>query len=101
MSYYNTTNLKGDGLKSSQSKAISQSALIYSFFLDYNKPLSPSMVLKKLNLKCPITSVRRAITNLTLDNKIVKTSSMVEGNYGKPEHLWKVKTDADDIIRRV
>ena len=97
MSYYNTTNIKGDDLKISRSNAISQEALIYGFFLDYKKPLSPSMILAKLNLRCPITSIRRAVTNLTLDNKIIKTDKTTRGLYGKPEHLWKIKTDADDL----
>ena len=97
MSYYNTTKIKGDSLKTSQKKAESQESLIYNFFLDYKEPLSPSMILYKLGLNCPITSIRRAVTNLTLDKKIVKTSRTVKGVYGKPEHLWKVKTDADDL----
>jgi len=97
MSYYNTTKIKGDALKTSQKKAESQESLVYNLFLDYKKPLSPSMILYKLGLNCPITSIRRAVTNLTLDNKIIKTSATTRGLYGKPEHLWKVKTDADDL----
>lgn len=97
MSYYNTTSEKGQELKESHRKARSQEELIYSYFLTCGKPLSPSMVLDKLNLNCPITSVRRAMTNLTLDEKIVKTDEKVEGLYGKKEHLWKLKTFEDEI----
>ena len=54
-------------------------------------------VLKKLNLECPITSVRRALTNLTNEDKIIKTDVKVVGLYGKKEHLWRLKTAQDDI----
>jgi hypothetical protein len=97
MSYYNTTNEKGFDLQKSHEKARNQEEIIYSFFLTYGKPLSPSQVLKKLNLECPITSVRRALTNLTNEDKIIKTDVQVVGLYGKKEHLWRLKTAQDDI----
>tara|TARA_R100001086_G_scaffold206955_2_gene122729 strand:+ start:189 stop:506 length:318 start_codon:yes stop_codon:yes gene_type:complete len=97
MSYYNTTNEKGFDLQKSHEKARNQEEIIYSFFLTYGKPLSPSQVLKKLNLECPITSVRRALTNLTNEDKIIKTDVKVVGLYGKKEHLWRLKTKQDDI----
>ena len=97
MSYYNTTNEKGFDLQKSHEKARNQEEIIYSFFLTYGKPLSPSQVLKKLNLECPITSVRSALTNLTNEDKIIKTDVKVVGLYGKKEHLWRLKTAQDDI----
>lgn len=97
MSYYNTTNEKGFDLQKSHEKARNQEEIIYSFFLTHGKPLSPSQVLKKLNLECPITSVRRALTNLTNEDKIIKTDVKVVGLYGKKEHLWRLKTAQDDI----
>ena len=96
MSYYNTTSEKGQELKESHRKAKSQEELIYSYFLTHGKPLSPSQVLKNLKLSCPITSIRRAMTNLTDDNKIIKTNIKVKGMYGKREHLWRLKTTEDD-----
>jgi hypothetical protein len=51
------------------------------------------MVLNELNLNCPITSIRRAITNLTDAGKIIKTDQYVKGNYGKLEHLWELATE--------
>jgi hypothetical protein len=96
MSFYNTTHEKGDDLKRSHARTRTQEEVIYSYFLTYGKPLSPSMILEKLNLKCPITSVRRALTNLTSDNKLFKTDIYVKGMYGKREHLWRLKTTEDD-----
>ena len=97
MSYYNTTSEKGQELKSSHSKARTQEEKIYSFFLTFGQPLSPSMVLDKLNLDCPITSVRRPMTNLTENKKITKTDEYVKGLYGKREHLWRLRTAEDDV----
>ena len=96
MSFYNTTHEKGYVLKESHEKARTQEELIYSYFLTFGEPLSPSMILNQLQLKCPITSVRRALTNLTKDGKIIKTDECVQGAYGKREHLWRLKRDTDD-----
>ena len=46
------------------------------------------MVLSISGLNCPITSIRRAMTNLSDDGKLEKTKEYVVGNYGKKEHLW-------------
>ena len=97
MSFYNTIHEKGEVLKRSRKKARTQEERIYSFFLIQGKPLSPSMVLEDLGLKCPITSVRRALTNLTSEGKLLKTDVYVKGTYGKKEHLWRLKTEEDDL----
>ncbi|QDP53901.1 MAG: hypothetical protein Unbinned202contig1002_30 [Prokaryotic dsDNA virus sp.] len=97
MSFYNTINESGNELKNSNQKARSQEDLIYSYFLTAGKSLSPSQILETLKLKCPITSVRRALTNLTNEEKLVKTDDYVQGGFGKKEHLWRLRTAQDDI----
>ena len=97
MSFYNTTHETGSTLKESHHKAISQESRILNYFLMFGRPLSPSMILQQMSLNCPITSVRRALTNLTLDNKLIKTDEYAIGDYGKREHLWRLKTE-DDFI---
>ena len=93
MSFYDTINQTDSALKESNKKTRKQEDLIYSLFKKRNRPLSPSMVLNELNLNCPITSIRRAITNLTDAGKIIKTDQYVKGNYGKHEHLWTLATE--------
>ena len=93
MSYYNTTNETAKTLSTSHRKAKTQEEAIYSYFLSCNEPLSPSMVLDRLRLNCPITSVRRAMTDLTISGKIYKTDQYVKGNYGKHEHLWRLNEE--------
>ena len=38
----------------------------------------------------PITSIRRAITDLTNAGKLTKTDTMKLGRYGKHVHTWKL-----------
>lgn len=94
--YYNTNKEDIQQVNSSLSKAKTQERIIYKLFLKTKQPISPSNVFKSLNFIWPITSIRRAITNLTSENKIVKTSNTVKGMYGKQEHLWSLPTPQDD-----
>ena len=95
MSFYNTIHETGSTLKESHHKARSQEDRILNYFLMYGRPLSPSMILQKMNLNCPLTSIRRAFTNLTIDNKLIKTDEYSIGAYGKREHLWRLRTEED------
>ena len=90
MAFYQTIDQTGSALKESNKKASKQEDLIYSLFVKCNQPLSPSMVLSQSGLNCPITSIRRAITDLTNSGRIVKTDRQVRGMYNKPEHLWEL-----------
>ena len=93
MSYYNTTNLKGYDLKEARRKTNTQEDRILTFFeKNADKAFSP----EEIQTYCmmanrPLTSVRRAITNLTKEGYLRKTSHMKQGNYGKPVHTWQFK----------
>ena len=67
-----------------------QENYILAFFKHEQEPMSPSMVHKAFNNVWPLTSVRRAITNLSSDGELLKTNDKVTGIYGKPEHLWRL-----------
>ena len=41
----------------------------------------------------PLTSFRRALSNLAKQGKVEKTNQTFEGFYGKNEHLWRLKRD--------
>ena len=90
MAFYETINQTDSALKESKKKTSKQEDLIYSLFVKRNRPLSPSMVLSQSGLNCPITSIRRAMTDLTNLGKIVKTDRQIKGLYGKAEHLWQL-----------
>ena len=91
MVYYNTTNLKGDELKTSQKKTASQEQKVLKIFNKYQIPLSPTEVYRNFtSSNAPLTSIRRALSNLTRDGKLEKTSKKKLGMYGKYEHCWKL-----------
>ena len=90
--YYNTTNQKGTTLKDSVSKTEKQEVKVLRFFKENPKAyLSPCQVHKMLGINCPITSIRRTITDLTGLGELEKTDIMHEGVYGKKVHTWKLK----------
>jgi uncharacterized Fe-S cluster-containing protein len=91
MAYYNTNQEKGEELKQSWKKTEKQEALILRHFRNNPKVyFSPEMIQEAVLEKAPLTSVRRAITNLTTQGKLRKTDIMVKGKYGKRIHTWKV-----------
>lgn len=96
MSFYNTNKENLEEFADSSRKAKRQEIVIYDLFLLFNEPLSPSMVCKALDGKWPITSIRRAMTNLTDDGMIIKTQETVKGVYGKNEHLWSLPEKTSD-----
>lgn len=91
-SYYNTTNETGDTLKNSEQKAITQEDKILAFFEAH--PLAmyqPFEILKYcFEDSVPVTSVRRAMTNLTHADKLTKTKTQKIGNYGKFNWCWRL-----------
>lgn len=91
MAYYNTTNEKGEKLKEYQAKALTQKEMITRHFLkNKGKEFSPSEVWQKLfDIFTPITSIRRAISDLTDEGILVKTQNQKKGLFGRKEHTWK------------
>lgn len=93
MSYYNTTSLTGEALKEKETKSESLKERIRKMFIACPK-MGPSDVYRKLykagQFK-PITSIRRAITDLTNeDGFLVKTDERQPGLYSDGEHIWRV-----------
>ena len=88
MPYYNTNSESPTQAAESTAKTQKQELVILAFFKKQREPLSPSMVHKAFLEIWPITSVRRAMTDLTLAGELVKTKETVPGAYGKREHLW-------------
>jgi hypothetical protein len=85
LSYYNTNNESGEVLKNSEIQAKNQEFLILNYFV--KNPcscLTPFEVQERLGLKgVPITSIRRALTNLTNNHKLLKSVQMRKGIFGK------------------
>ena len=92
--YYNTNDEAGNTLRSSRNKTKTQEEIILEFFTNNpNLQLSPFEISDTLELNAPITSIRRAMTNLTLEGKLKKTNVMVVGPYGKHVHTWRLNNE--------
>jgi hypothetical protein len=89
-SYYNTNNLSYLDFLQAIEKAKSQQEKILIYFKSLpGRGLAPHQVKAALfSEKTPITSVRRAITNLEQDGLLIKTDRMIEGDFGAPVHTW-------------
>jgi hypothetical protein len=94
--YHNTTNEIGVTLNDYSIKAENQNDAVLELFQKHAK-LSPSMALSKYRLGTgknpPLTSIRRAITDLTKAGKLEMTSEKMKGSYGRDEYFWKIATD--------
>ena len=93
MTYFNTTHVRGQRLAQYDAKTDDQEAMIAEFF-DKNPDteLTPEdvLVLHPGFHSTPITSIRRAFTNLKGVGLIVKTDNQVDGMYGRPIYTWKL-----------
>jgi hypothetical protein len=94
--YFNTTSEKSDTLKKYEEIAGEQERKVLQFFRKYPSQLSPSEVLTLFidvhgYLNIPLTSIRRAITNLTDRGYLTKTDIKHKGLYGRDEYIWELK----------
>lgn len=92
--YYNTNNESGINLQKSESKALTQEDIILEFFQKHPNEMFPA---HRVLASCffdstPLTSVRRAITNLEAKGKLelMPNEYMVAGLYGKQVHVWRL-----------
>lgn len=102
-SYFNTTRLTGEALRDAIRAAEKQDETILTIYRNARGPLSPSDVwaqCERAGKGWPLTSVRRAITNLTAADALVRLDEQKAGIYGKPEHLWRTPLPvADDGLQ--
>jgi len=92
MTYYNTNELEGRALLEARMKAHKLPFEILKVFRDMRIPLAPHQVHDLLpnGFAIPLTSVRRAMADLTEGYFLVKMDKedMVMGTYGSPVHKW-------------
>ena len=99
--YHNTTNENGATLQESQKKAKTQDEMVLEYFKNYdNLGATPERVLRHFKImetlseskwhNTPITSIRRSFSNLKNKGLIKKTELLIEGDFGKNIHVWKL-----------
>ena len=91
--FYNTIGLSGEELQKAISKATIQDDRIFMIMQIKARPMSASVIWGVYQAwfnNCPITSIRRSLSNLKQYGSIRWTGEYKKGIYGKPERLWEV-----------
>ena len=100
--YFNTNGEEGEYLMSSRERCAEQEGIVLSLFRRL-RALSPSECWRQWHNTYgqapPLTSVRRAITNLTSYGHLEKTSARTTGMYGKKEYVWKYRQPAAQVAQ--
>ena len=88
--YYNTNDESGETLQNRRQNSDKQKDVIYRVFeSNPNMTLTPFEIEAAVAQSWPITSIRRAITDLTSEGKLEKTEIKRMGPYGKQTYCWK------------
>jgi len=103
-SYHQTTDASPDGLRRYRIAAKKQDDIVLGWFLAHpGQALTASEVYRSLrqvqliSIYTPLTSIRRAITNLT-PSKLVKTDETRMGPYGRPEHCYRLAKGQQELF---
>lgn len=89
--YYNTNTETGEVLKQSHAKALTQEQKILRYFQDHpSREFTPFDIQRNVLYDSPVTSVRRAMTDLTTDGKLEKTDTQKMGKFSKMNYCWKL-----------
>jgi hypothetical protein len=92
-SYHNTTGSGGGTLDKYEAKARTQELAVSRWFVMHAGDYTPSEVWGAVFTRMvPLTSVRRAMTNLTNAGVLEKTEKQRAGLYGRPEYAWRLST---------
>jgi len=95
-SFHNTVGFEGNKLKEAEINCVGQELDILNYFKRQSRVIktkhSPSDIHHAIwgDGIVPLTSVRRAMSNLTKKGILMKTARQKDGVYGKPEYLWQL-----------
>lgn len=91
MPYHVRNRVPIEDIRRGRKAAAKQSDVVLSFFEAHpNATFTPHAVLAGTGLNCPITSIRRAITDLTNDGKLEKTEHDRLEIYGVCNKTWRL-----------
>ena len=106
MQYHNTNGLIGNDLKHADQKAMTQEEWVLQHFKTYayqkHSPFSVKRAYDKAHgTDIPITSIRRAISNLSCNGGVLvclKDLPKIKTIYGGYEYLWEYKTGQEEMF---
>lgn len=89
--FYNTTSQPKEVVEKKRAINGGKNQQVLEVFANNPEVLfSPCDVWRILGFKGPITSIRRAVSDLTKGGFLEKTESTKIGYYGDPVHLWTI-----------
>lgn len=92
MPYHVRNRVPIEDLRRGRKAVAKQEAVILTFFQAHpNATFTPYAVLAGTGLNCPITSVRRAMTDLTNADKLEKVDHDRLEIYGVCNKVWRLK----------
>jgi len=92
--FYNTTNESGEQLELFTQKAMKQEDKVMLIFKEKYALTAYQcyqLYLLKYEVNTPLTSIRRAITNLTNKGKLDMTVNKQVGGYGRDNYIYKLR----------
>lgn len=90
LDFYNTIDLDARDLQEAKMKAGKQQTVILEFFRkNHLWDYTPFEIQDRVLPDAPITSIRRAITNLTKMKFLARCDTMKKERLGKPNYLWR------------
>ena len=91
--FYNTIGERGIKLDKLRVSAKNQEVVIMCFFMrNPNQDYTPVEAMRALFMSCPITSIRRAMTNLTKRGILDKTENKRMGAWGIDNFTWQLSS---------
>lgn len=98
MKFFNTIHLRGLEFDQAILDVTKQDDRIYEILKQANREMTPFEVgtfYDELYSPVPITSIRRAMTTLTKEGKLIKTQNQKAEVYGKRNYCWRIATKAE------
>jgi len=85
--YHNSTNQNEAFVKDAEAKSISQDAEVLEIMKDYTQATASEVwnLFVAYHKNVPLTSIRRALSNLCNDGHLMKANKTKLGLYGRPE----------------
>jgi predicted ArsR family transcriptional regulator len=98
--FHNTTQETEPALSRYADRARSQEAQIIKWWRTHKAldQFTPSDINERVLPGVPITSVRRALSDLTKAGYLVKTPHKRMGPYGRPEFYWRLQNTQLDML---
>ena len=92
LNFYNTIMREDEALRKSEANVQTQGARVLAIMNKLIKatPAQVHKVYCKNHKRVPITSIRRAMTDLTTSGDLVKTGEKGPGAYGMENFKWEV-----------